>query len=521
MKAVMVMFDSLNRRFLPPYGCDWTHAPNFSRLAENAVTFDTSYVCSMPCMPARRDFHTGRPNFLHRSWGPLEPFDDSVPQMLQEAGVETALISDHYHYWEDGGGGTYHNRYGSWRFSRGQEGDFWMGQARDEPPGPQHAHRNASAGRVPRQDRINRKFMRGVENHSQTKTFNHGLDFIDRNHADDNWFLQIECFDPHEPFFVPDEYRAAYEQHYRNWDGPTQWDWPNYGPVTEAPEWVEHMRHEYASLMTMCDFSLGRVLDKMDQHALWDDTMLIVWTDHGIFLGEDDCWLKNWMPLRNPIANTPFFVHDPRPRNRPGPGNSNKSIAGSRRKSLVQPSVDLGPTLLNFFGLEPTADMLGRDLSGVIADDTPVREAGIFGYHGRAVNVTDGRYVYMRGVPGENNAPRFDYTLMPTHMRSRFSADELRADRVTLAEPFSFTKGCPLLRVGPPADQQHHPIPELQAASMRHALYDLETDPGQDTPIDDPAAESRMIELLTAEMRRADAPAEQYERLGLTQHAAT
>ena len=57
MKAIMVMFDSLNRHMLPPYGCDWTHAPNFQRLAEKTLTFDSSYVCSMPCMPARRDLH--------------------------------------------------------------------------------------------------------------------------------------------------------------------------------------------------------------------------------------------------------------------------------------------------------------------------------------------------------------------------------------------------------------------------------------------------------------------------------
>ncbi|KKL67321.1 hypothetical protein LCGC14_2136140 [marine sediment metagenome] len=53
MKAVMVMFDSLNRRFLPPYGCRDVVAPNFERLAERTVTFDNSYVGSMPCMPVR------------------------------------------------------------------------------------------------------------------------------------------------------------------------------------------------------------------------------------------------------------------------------------------------------------------------------------------------------------------------------------------------------------------------------------------------------------------------------------
>ena len=72
MKTIMVMFDSLNRRMLPPYGAAGMVAPNFERLAERTVAFDNSYVGSMPCMPARRELHTGRYNFLHASWGPIE-----------------------------------------------------------------------------------------------------------------------------------------------------------------------------------------------------------------------------------------------------------------------------------------------------------------------------------------------------------------------------------------------------------------------------------------------------------------
>lgn len=120
MKAIMIMFDTLNRRFLPAYGADWNHLPNFRRLQERTVTFDNCYGGSMPCMPARRELHTGRYNFLHRSWGPLEPFDDSMPEMLRTSGVYTHLVTDHQHYWEDGGA-TYHNRYSSYEFCRGQE----------------------------------------------------------------------------------------------------------------------------------------------------------------------------------------------------------------------------------------------------------------------------------------------------------------------------------------------------------------------------------------------------------------
>ncbi len=56
MKAIMVMFDTLNRHMLPPYGCDWTHAPNFQRLNDRTVSFENSYVASMPCMPARGSY---------------------------------------------------------------------------------------------------------------------------------------------------------------------------------------------------------------------------------------------------------------------------------------------------------------------------------------------------------------------------------------------------------------------------------------------------------------------------------
>ncbi len=103
MKAVILMFDSLNRDYLSVYNGGRTETPNFDRLAKRSVKFTNCYAGSLPCMPARRDLHTGRYNFLHRSWGPLEPFDDSVFERLAHAGIHTHLVSDHYHYWEDGG----------------------------------------------------------------------------------------------------------------------------------------------------------------------------------------------------------------------------------------------------------------------------------------------------------------------------------------------------------------------------------------------------------------------------------
>jgi arylsulfatase A-like enzyme len=494
MRAILVLFDSLNRHMLPPYGGKVV-APNFDRLALSSATFDASYVCSMPCMPARRDIQTGRPNFLHRSWGPMEPYDMSLPELLSAGGIYTHLVSDHYHYWEEGGA-NYHTKYDTWEIVRGQEGDPWIPRVhRPEPV-------NAVVPRTDRfgiQDQVNRSVMRDEDDFPVSGVFNRALDFLDENGADDNWFLQVEAFDPHEPFFAPETYQELYPDHYKNYRGRV-FDWPPYREVLEAPDEVEHIRCEYAKLVSMCDTKLGLILDQMDKLDLWKDTMLIVATDHGFLLGEHDCWAKCWMPFYEEIARTPFFVWDPR-----------CAVAGERRSALVQPAIDLAPTLLDFFGLETPQSMTGKTLTITVAEDRPVRESAVFGIFGGHVNITDGRYVYMRGVPaGKTNSPLYEYTLMPANMRAAFPIE--RFSEPLQSDVFEFTKGCYLMKVPAVAGM---PGGEEVRMDLSTQLYDLENDPGQKHPINDPAVERRMEHQLCRHLKELEAPAEQWQRLAL------
>lgn len=490
MKAIMIMFDSLNRRMLPPYGCEWIHAPNFKRLGEKAVTFDSSYVGSMPCMPARRELHTGRLNFLHASWGPIEPYDDSMPEMLKNQGVYTHLVSDHYHYWEDGGC-TYHTRYNSWEISRGQEGDPWKGEVRD-PEKPETLNQGGSVWK--RQDWVNRKYMQKEEEFSQAVTFKLGMEFIEKNREEDNWFLHMETFDPHEPFYSHAKYKSLY---YHEYNGPV-FDWPPYRPVQETREQIEHLKYEYSALLSMCDAQLGKVLDMMDKYDMWKDTMLIVNTDHGFLLGEHGWWAKCVMPFFNEVANTPLFIWDPR-----------AGIMGERRKSLVQ-TIDLAPTLLDFFDVETPSDMQGKSLRETIVSDKPVREAALFGLFGAQVNCTDGRYVYMRGPQKPGNSPLYEYKLIPTrHGSGRAFIDHDELLTMKLAEPFNFTKGLKTLKI------KSNGFHGRDYHAFGTSLYDLEVDPGQEHPIQDERVERLMIKHMVTLMSENDAPAEQYERLGL------
>jgi hypothetical protein len=114
----------------------------------------------------------------------------------------------------------------------------------------------------------------------------------------------------------------------------------------------------------------------------------------------------------------------------------------------------------------------------------------------------------MRAPVNPDSSPLYNYTLMPTHMHSFFSLEELHtAEQV---EPFSFTKGCkPLkMKANPFMSSQH---------GHGNMLFDLESDIDQTTPIDDPETEKRMIEIMRRLMKENDAPLEQFERIGLNQ----
>ncbi len=144
------------------------------------------------------------------------------------------------------------------------------------------------------------------------------------------------------------------------------------------------------------------------------------------------------MPYYEEVAHTPLFIWDPR-----------CDCAGQRHQALVQPAIDLGPTLLEAFSVEATADMRGCALRNTIRADTPVRPAAIFGHHGGQVNISDGRYVYMRSSARGANTPLYNYTLMPAHMRELFPAAELRP--AELVGPLPFTKNCPVLKIPVPS----------------------------------------------------------------------
>lgn len=498
MRLVFVLLDSLVRDVLPQYAGDAAAFPNFARLSGHCSQFNSHFVGSLPCMPARRDLHNGRLNFFHRHWGPLEPFDDSFVSVLRDRGAYTHLITDHYHYFEEGGW-SFHTRYNSWEFFRGQETDAWRGVAPpldvDDIVDELHPDIYDLTVLKFRQHALNRARIRKEKDFSARKCFDAALRFLDENRKKDDWLLHLEVFDPHEPFHAPPEYLEA-----EGIDPDAGIaDWPSYGSPDYDADIGDRLRRTYKALLRFCDAQIGRLLDRFDSKNLWDDTALILTTDHGFMLSEHGFWGKSVMPLYNQISRIPLFIHIP-------------GIAPQQVETLSQ-TPDIAPTILDLFGCPATPDMTGGSLLPACGGNATGRDFCVFGIWGGPLNCTDGQNTLF--LDPDEHADReemFHYSLMPVDVKKPIDIADLQAAKQH--PPFDFTKGVPLWQIPTKGVRARGAADFLPVGEM---LFDLKADPAQSKPIEDPAATRRLKSAMKEVLLRHDAPRELLERFNMEQ----
>jgi len=150
----------------------------------------------------------------------------------------------------------------------------------------------------------------------------------------------------------------------------------------------------------------------------------------------------------------------------------------------------------------------------LLASDEPGHEAILYGHHGAAINITDGRYTYFRYPADIFDGKLNQYTLMPTHIISMFSVEELK--NMSIAPPFDFTQGVPVMKVPvipeSPYFKRHGPGVLIDCGNR---LFDLNNDPTQTIPIHDSEVENRLICKMIEIMDANDAPEELYSRFDL------
>lgn len=502
MRSVLFLSDTVNRRFLQIYNESGMFLPNLDRLVRRSVTFCNHFTGSAPCMPARRDIMTGRLNFLERNWGPIEAFDQTLPQILRDNGVCSHMVTDHYHYLEIGGE-NYCQMFDSWEMVRGQEWDPVVSRIQNKEI-PCHY------GKIVPQYWYNRDLFKGDEKKFPSPTtIEKAACWLEENHDQDDFLLWVEPFDPHEPFEVPEEYLKKVGDTYEG----KLYLWPEYKKVEDAElteEALQHIRRRYLALLLMTDEWLGHIFDVMDAHDMWKDTLFIFTTDHGYMLGEHGYMAKNYMPAYNEVFHIPLIVHLP--------GDEG---AGKRIDAITQ-NIDILPTLMEFYQIPACAcrnKIHGKSWMPLIREEVDkLRECALYGYYGKQINLTDGRYTYFK-APNEENRPLYLYTSVPTDIRAYFDADRLNDfSRIEAGAFLSWTE-YPVYRI--PADI----INDNNDATLRFIylqdwekedqIYDLQTDYEQTSNIydDEPEITRRLDEMMERALREHDAPEEQLIRL--------
>ncbi|MCD6336261.1 MAG: sulfatase, partial [Candidatus Latescibacteria bacterium] len=275
MNFILIISDTLRRDHLGCYGNTWISTPHIDRFAKQSIVFDRAYAASFPTVPHRRDVMTGRYTFTYSVWAPLPSDEVVIAEELGKSGYVSMMVADCPHILENG----YHFDRGftGWEWIRGQESDRW----KTYPPRPALP---ASEEKLRNPDRLVRVHQRNIADRRYeadtfvARTMVEAGQWLERNYKQEKFFLYVDTFDPHEPWDAPQWYVDKYDPGYEG----EEVNYPLYGPcdyLTRAE--LKHARAMYAAEVTLVDRWIGMLLQKIEDLGLFENTMVIVTTDHG------------------------------------------------------------------------------------------------------------------------------------------------------------------------------------------------------------------------------------------------
>jgi len=403
MNVIVLMLDTLRPDHLGCYGNSWIKTPNLDRFTSEAAVFERFYAEGLPTLPVRTALFTGRYTLPFRGWQGLEPDDVPIAEILWDSGYLTALISDTYHMHKPGM--AYERGFDHVIWIRGQESDPYILDV--EVDISKWHEKNWSTPRysaitirpVPVEE-VKKLFIqylkntahwRGEEDHFIVQVMKTAVNWlksqVERGRKD-KIFLWVDSFDPHEPWDPPEEYYNLYAPPDYN-DKPIIWG----GGFTEdfTDEEIKHIRAQYAGEVTLVDKWVGWFFEKVKELGLWENTMIIVLSDHGIPLGEHGL-IKKGMPWPyEELSRAVLMIRHP------------ECIGKGRRiKSFVE-TVDIMPTILDFLNIDVNKirspwtvkppEIHGKSLIPLMSGEVKsIKEFAISGHYKRSYSIRWGDY---------------------------------------------------------------------------------------------------------------------------------
>ncbi|MXY13374.1 MAG: sulfatase [Chloroflexi bacterium] len=392
MKAIVVILDSLRRDHVGCYGADAIHTPALDQFSRESIRFNNPKPEALATLQTRRAVHTGNRVFPfgdHQSykgdinrtpgWGPHSESVVTMAEIARHSGFHTGLITDTYHQFKPSM--NFHRGFDQFHWIRGQENDHWGSVQlvdRDSVEGHSYPAQHNEYRRIRFQRYLSNVARRHYEaDYFAPQVFTEAMRFVEDNRERD-FLLVVDSFDPHEPWDPPWWYVDRYAPGYRG----TDLIWPSYGRCEGLEKnQIDLIRALYAGEVTMTDRWLGIFLEHCHCLGIMDETLLVVFSDHGHSLGEHGVMGKL------PFSSYPELI-DIILMVRP-PGGQN---GGSSCDPFVY-THDVPATVLAHLGLEAPLAIEGRDLLEIASGRRPGREFAVTGYHNYVV-YADSEYWY-------------------------------------------------------------------------------------------------------------------------------
>ena len=406
MNILFIMYDQLRFDYLSCAGHPHLHTPNFDHVASKGVRFSNAYVQSPVCGGSRMCFYTGRYASSHGAhWNgfPLRVGEYTMGDHLRKAGMDCWLIGKTHMradaegmerlglsadsvigarqaecgfdtwirddgLWGSGPDGLYDEKrspYNEYLKSKGYEAENpWADFANASIEGDEIASgwifRNADKPANIREEDSETPWL-------TTKT----LEFLDEKKGP--WLAHVSYIKPHWPYIVPAPYHNMYNEthvppplrHEVELEDPQDvfgaYQGNKIAQAFQKDEVRKKVIPAYMGLIKQCDDQLGRILDHLEKRGQMDNTMIVLTSDHGDYLG--DHWLGEKDLFHEQSAKIPLIIYDPR--------EHADSTRGTVCDALVE-SIDLAATFVDAAGgTVPDHILEGRSLMPWLRGEAP------------------------------------------------------------------------------------------------------------------------------------------------------
>lgn len=373
MNIIVITVDTLRYDYIGANNNGVINTPNIDDFASESILFDNHFASSYPTIPHRTDVITGEYGSPFNSWSPLRFDVETLPEIFARSGYSTQLIHDTPHLVN--GGHNFDWPFHAWTFIRGAEVDRpWVEPLSDFPNNwkldptfdfvDQDLVDSGFQRVIPTYARANMRRERH-EDWNTAKLFSAASKWVHRNSQKRDFFLWVDCFDPHEPWDIPPKFAKMYVDN-ESYDGRVDPRAFAVSKVEDIPEEaVERIRSLYAGKVSWMDKWFGVLWDAIKENDLRENTAILLTSDHGTRLAEERMFGKGSDPEKEQEIHTPLMLYVP------GYGNQ-------RIDMIAQPQ-DIFTTLANLADINVPDKRSSHDLLENLEKRTHPRKLALSG----------------------------------------------------------------------------------------------------------------------------------------------